>query len=444
MRAKNDKTMVDRPFVHLSNMLVGFLYAWFFDFIYVHYIVDLFGVTYVPMHISQRFFCFFIASAPLFFFEGMRHFASVFSIFQYVFVYVPFIETLSFGGWGTAYDDYKFVFFSCMCLCFLTDGLSLFSDVFKHKSQISFRTFKLISFSVLLLVVLINVRNLQFTNFLVNRSDLYDIRETLRGKIVGGGLVVYILFWMKCVVLPILLAHSLVKGDILETVLSLLGSVLMFMLDQQKLTFIMPIVSIGAFYLMSASRNLYQRNFHVLMMSSLSIFSFFLYRLKDVSNLLYELAALVIYRTQCIEGLLLNTYLNFFGHDGVLNPYTYYSHIKIINSFTGNYPYNTSLGRAVTYNVANANGCSWLMDGVAAAGLWGVVVSTILFIVMKSLFNGASLKMNLPIFSVISIFAMSMLINVSLFTALFSCGFILLYLLLVFVDFSDLNMSKNS
>ena len=139
-------------------------------------------------------------------------------------------------------------------------------------------------------------------------------------------------------------------------------------------------------------------------------------------------------RTQCIEGMELNTYLRFFGHDGSINPYTYYTHIGIVNKLTGAYPYDTSLGHVVSYHGANANGCFWLMDGVAAAGIWGIVFSTFVFIVIKSLFNSAEKRMNVSMFSVVSLFAMSMLVNVSLFTAIFSCGFLLMYILFIYLD----------
>ena len=142
-------------------------------------------------------------------------------------------------------------------------------------------------------------------------------------------------------------------------------------------------------------------------------------------------------RTQCIEGMELNTYLTFFGHDGLSHSYTYYSHIGIINAITGMYPYSTSLGHAVTNGGANANGMFWLMDGVAAAGLEGCIFISAIFIFVKGLFNGISNRCNVALFSIISLFTMSMTMNVSLFTALLSCGLILFYLIFVYVDFSE-------
>ena len=424
----------------LSCFLLGLFYAWFYDFIFVHYIVDLFGAFYVPMSVSQSLNCFFVGAFPLLFYRGLNNNASVFSFFYYVFVYVPFNESLCVCGWTPEFNDYRIMFLICMCLLFVTDRLTLFPNAFKNKYKFSFNSFEKVSYVILAVVVLINIRNLHMTDFLSHKEEMYDIRAELRNKIVGGSFVVYIVFWMKCVILPVLLIHSLNQKKFSKVLLALFGSMLMFMIDQQKLTFIMPIVTIILYYIMKTSPLRYKKKFHVIIILSLIIFPFLLYSFKDESDLIYEIAAIFIMRTQCCEGVLLNTYLSFFGHDGLIHPYTYYSHIGIVNAITQSYPYDTSLGVAVTFNGANANGCSWLMDGIAAAGIYGVIISTLLLIVVKCLFNGCSQKVSVQMFSVITLFAMSMLVNVSTFTALFSCGFILLYLLLILVDFSGLRL----
>ena len=376
--------------------------------------------------------CFFMAAIPIVFYGGLNKYASVFSLYLYIFVYVPFNETLSVCGWGAAYNDYKLVFFICMCLCFVTDGLSLISTFFRKKPKIIFRHFEIVSYVVLFFVVAINARNLHFTNFIENREDLYDLRADL--DVVGGTIVEYLIFWFKCVVLPLLFVHSLITKNIIKFALIISGFVLIYMIDQQKLTFVMPLMTVALYLVLRLFPNFYKRNFHILILGSMTLFPFLLYKLKDKSDLLYELAALVVMRTQCIEGMELNTYLRFFGHDGSINPYTYYTHIGIVNKLTGAYPYDTSLGHVVSYHGANANGCFWLMDGVAAAGIWGIVFSTFVFIVIKSLFNSAEKRMNVSMFSVVSLFAMSMLVNVSLFTAIFSCGFLLMYILFIYLD----------
>ena len=78
------------------------------------------------------------------------------------------------------------------------------------------------------------------------------------------------------------------------------------------------------------------------------------------------------------------------------------------------------------------------MDGIAAGGIYGCIVISIIFMVIKSFFNGIKYKCSPELFAVFSLFAMSMTMNVSLFTALFSCGLLLLYFLFVFVDFKFL------
>lgn len=414
--------------------VLGYLYAYFYDYIFKNYMVDVFGTFYVDMTARDRRLCFLMAAIPMLFYGGLKKYASVFSLYLYIFVYVPFNESLSVCGWGTAYHDYKLVLLFCMCFCFASDGLSIFKNAFRKKPTINFQLFERVSYVLLVFVVLINIRNLHFTNFIEDREDLYDLRADL--NVVGGTIVVYLIFWQKCVILPFLMVYALIKKNIFKFAFVFAGFIFIYMIDQQKLTFVMPLLTVVLFFILRFFPNFYKKGFHIMLLGAMVIFPYLLYMLKDKSDLLYELAALVVMRTQCIEGIELNTYLRFFGHDGAINPYTYYTHIGIVNALTGAYPYDTSLGHAVTYHGANANGCFWLMDGIAAAGLWGIVISTLVFIVFKSFFNNAESRVNVSMFSVISLFSMSMMVNVSLFTAIFSCGFLLMYILFIFLDLS--------
>lgn len=418
------------------NVLVVILYLLFYDFIYRYFVCALFNEPYYPMDSYGYLKLLFWGGFPILLYKGLVNIASVFSIFTYILAYIPFNETLAVGGWENQYSNYRIVFFVSMCLFFASDSFELNSAVFKRKTIFRYSTFRKVSYMLLILVVLLNLSNLHLTNFLEDRGDLYDLRANL--KVVGGTPVVYLIYWFKNIILPILLVSSLIRKEKLHVFIVFTGCIIMFMIDQQKITFIVPFAILILYLIYEKKRLFFRNSFHNFILLILIIVPFLCFQFKDVSDIAFELAAILIYRTQCIEGQELNTYFRFFGYDG-LHPYTYYSHIGMVNMFTNSYPYgDVPIGQVVTQGGSNANGMFWLMDGIAAGGIYGCIIISIIFLVFKSFFNGIKYRCSPELFAVFSLFAMSMTMNVSLFTALFSCGLLLLYLLFIFVDFNFL------
>jgi hypothetical protein len=139
-------------------------------------------------------------------------------------------------------------------------------------------------------------------------------------------------------------------------------------------------------------------------------------------------------RTQCLESWLFPLYVSFFKY----NPYTYYSHINIVNAITNYYPYKEPLGIAVAEDRMNANASFLITDGYAAAGIYGMFFIGLVFIIFKSIFNSVGLKYQRK-YLVLTLFsAISSMLNVSLFTAIFSSGFLMLYIIYRYVDLKAL------
>lgn len=419
----------------LINILFAVIYSWFYDFIFYNYIVSLFFEPYQKMTLDIKISYYFLSVFPIVFYKGLNNIAGVFSIFVYIFAYIPFVESLSVGGYGAEFNDYRFVFFAGMCMFFLTDDFVIGKSLFNKKPLMSYDNFLKISLFALLFVVLLNLRNLHFTNFFSADNDLYDLRANL--KVVGGTPVLYLLFWLKNVIIPIVLICSLIDGNKTYSIISFVGFFLLFMIDQQKVTIIAPFVIMLLYFTYKNKPIFFGNYYHILLLTALIIFPFLCYSFHDVSELAYTIAAILIMRTQCIEGMELNTYFNWFGHSGT-HPYTYYSHINIINAITGSYPYDKAIGYVVTDNHGNANGMFWLMDGIAAGGLFGCIFISFVYVLVKSYFNGLATKCDKRIFAIISTFAMASAMNVSLFTSLFSCGLILLLLIFIYVDLPQL------
>lgn len=434
---KSNKPIIEITKNYVSiNIISSIIYVIFYDFIYHNYITALFENPYNEMDANKYFIYLLLSVAPIVFFKGLKNIASIFSIFVYIFAYIPFIETLSVGNYDYSYNDYRLVFFISMCVFFITDNIRLYTIPFNGKKQIEYKTFRKISLLCLILILILNINNLHFTNFITSKKELYELRSEL--SVVGGTPILYLLYWLKNAILPLILVSSLILHDKTYVFISFIGCLAIFMIDQQKITFVAPFAIVGLYYIYKKNKLIIKNFYHILIMGTLILVPAICYVLMYQSDIAYEIAAIIIMRTQCIEGMELDIYFNWFGHSGD-NPYTYYTHINFIDFFFNAYPYDTSIGHVVTHQGANANGMFWLMDGIAAAGLIGCIIISFIFTLFKSFFNGISESCDISIFAIIALFSMSMAMNVSLFTAFFSCGLLAFYLIFAFVDLRFLN-----
>jgi hypothetical protein len=134
-----------------------------------------------------------------------------------------------------------------------------------------------------------------------------------------------------------------------------------------------------------------------------------------------------------ISGINAVNYIDFFSQHEM----TYYSHINVVNYFSQAYPYgNLQIGQVIGeyyYDMADANFNAnfFLTDGVAAAGIFGVVIIGIMAGILLALINILVSKHDyrfiLMPFSIIAV----LLMNISIFTTLFSGGLLFLILYLI-------------
>lgn len=275
------------------NVIVVILYLLFYDFIYRYFVCAIFNEPYYPMDSYGYLKLLLLGGFPILFYKGLINIASVFSIFTYILAYIPFNETLAVGGWENQYSNYRIVFFVSMCLFFASDSFELNSAVFKRKTIFRYSTFRKVSYMLLILVVLLNLSNLHLTNFLEDRGDLYDLRANL--KVVGGTPVVYLIYWFKNIILPILLVSSLIRKEKLHVFIVFTGCIIMFMIDQQKITFIVPFAILILYLIYEKKRLFFRNSFHNFILLILIIVPFLCFQFKDVSDIAFELAAILIY-----------------------------------------------------------------------------------------------------------------------------------------------------
>lgn len=418
----------------ISNFILAIIYALVYDYVYSNHIATVWGYALIrpfhPLGSGDLVLYLFIAALPFVFYKGLKHFASAFSLFVYVFIYIPFTYSLFVHGFP---DDLKYsyllFFFIIMIVYFKTDRLSLLRKAIVHKrSKVTFKVIPIITVFLLIVLVTINRSQLHLVNFFEDPQSMYEFREDANIKLI------YVLCWLRSALLPLLMLYYLCKSEWLKYGLTFLGFVLLFMLDQQKMTIIFPVAITAIYFAIKYYNAKASSRFHVFLILIFIIIPLAI--VKHGSNPFSMVFSLIfVYRIQCIAGIQFQKYVEFFEIQN--HPFTYYTHIGVVNKLTGLYPYDMSIGEVINAGEGNSNATFFLMDGVAAAGLIGCIIVGILFLIVKSILNSFSHVYKVPLLTALFLFPLQSLMNVSLFTALVSHGIIILFMILVFVDIKE-------
>lgn len=418
----------------VANFALGLLYAIVYEYVYANYIMVVFdyGDSTRQHVVTDIIVWYYVLSAiPFMFFKGVKTFGAALSLFLYILAYIPIMNMLYVGNFSESIRvPYAIALFVSMSVFFMTDHIYAFKTLLSRKRKLfSFETLEIITAIMFIYLVIVQRGNIHFVNFIDSAAEMYDLRAENN---MGGN---YIMAWLRSAFIPLLLVCYLHKKDYVKYAISFGAYIVLFMIDMQKITFIYPFVLTGLYFVATFREEGFKRYFHIFFIGIMIVVALFLMAQLD-NPVLYTIAFIFLFRTMCIEGLEMNTYLQFFelGH----HPYTYYNHIGVINAITHANPYPQSIGLAVTEGGGNANGVFWLMDGVAAAGVVGVIIISIIFIFVKAILNSLDRKCSVALCVCIMLNGIISMVNVSLFTALNSCGFIMIYLIFMFFDLSCL------
>jgi hypothetical protein len=417
-----------------ASFALGLLYAFVYEYVYANYIMVVFdyGDSTRQHVVTDSIVWYYVLSAiPLIFFRGIKTFGAALSFFLYILAYIPIMNMLYVGNYPVSIRvSYAIALFVAMCAFFLTDHIFAFKTLLSRKrKQFPFRTLEIITTIMFIYLVIVQRGNIHFVNFIESAAEMYDFRAENN---MGGN---YVMAWLRSAFVPLLLVCYLHMKDYVKYAISFGTYIVLFMIDMQKITFIYPFVLTGLYFIATFREESFKRYFHVFLIAVMIVSALLLMTKLD-NPVLSTIAFIFIFRTMCIEGLEMNTYLHFFEISH--NPYTYYNHINIVDAITNANPYPESIGLAVTGGEGNANGVFWLMDGVAAAGVAGVIIISIVFIFVKAILNSLDRKCSVALCVCIMLNGIISMVNVSLFTALNSCGFIIIYLVFMFFDLSCL------
>lgn len=428
----------------LKNILLALIYLFIYDFVYTEFLNRYYGNdvrgTFIPLADRTFIYYLIIGTFPFIFFRGIKTIAAGFSLFVYIFAYIPILYSLIAYKFPESITlTYTLLFSLFMSSFFITDNIYVFKYLFKRKKLLPITYIKWISIGGIVYLLIFNHSKLGFVNFISDSDLLYEQRM---GNVLDG---LYILSWLKGAFLPLLSVYYLKKRQYVNYIIVSGGFLLLFMLDKQKATFFLPLFLIFLYYVVKNYQNMFQNYFHSFLFLSVGISSglltYFCYThsvsLSD-NPVLFVLASLFIMRTQCIEGMELVSYMDFFLIQD--HSFTHYGHVRILNAIFNNYPYPESIGEMVAGDGSCSNATFWLMDGVAAYGIIGVIIISIIFIVFKSMMNSVDIKCNKYLCLCIMMNGVLSMLNLSLFTSINTSGLLMLYIIFLLFDTRELKI----
>lgn len=424
-------------FLFSADSMVGciicsLLYVVIYDISYYQFVYELFGymgdVDYIEPGVAGRILLIVISTTPILFFKGIKGISSFATLMIFLFFYIPFVHALTFMwnlDFATRYI-YILLAFALMCLYFRADNSKPLFKFLKLQPAIPMWSIELLACVLTFVFVMARAGSMHFVNFFTDSAALYDFREENSEAAQGLGPIVYVQGWLSGAFYPFLLICYLKAKKWLKGCLVLTGYVLLFMVDMQKLTFFLPFLLTISYFFIKRYQQYVSKGLHSTVIFAVCSISLVLLIFKD-NEIVFTLGAIFLLRTVCVSGWLTQMYVHFFNE----NPYTYYSHISVVNAFTNSYPYTQSLGRTVAYNTQNANATFFLTDGIASMGIPGFLIIGIVFLLLLHFLNAISYRYNRYELLVAFIPAIAYLLNASIFTVFLTNGFVFLILLVI-------------
>ena len=421
----------------LSNILLAAIYSLVYDYMYENFVYKLFyyigRLDYEPMTLERGIIWILLSSLPFAEYKGINKISSFFSLFLYLFVYIPFIHAMMvlYNISDMRTYTYSLAMFIFIILFFKAGNEWTPIKNIIIKPQLPFKTIEILTIILTIAFVGIAHKHMHFVNIFTDSSQLYELRsENSESESLGG--IGYLQGWLFGAFYPFVLVHYLDHKKWLKVAMALFGYILLFMVDMQKMTFLMPFALIILYQIIRINEQKISYYLHSYIMIAIICFSCLVYIFQD-NELIFTIAAILLLRTVCVAGWLTQLYVHFFNE----NPYTYYSHINIINFITQDYPYSVPLGKAVAYGSQNANANFFLTDGIAAGGIVGICIIGIFFLALLIFINSITARYKKTDMFVLFMPTIAFFLNTSIFTTMLSNGLLPLILIVACTNINN-------
>jgi len=412
----------------LHNVVYALIYVMIYDYIWKNFEAVYFsymGVIYVS-DLYHRLVGYLFAIYPIVFYRGLHNASSWVSLLIYYMGYVPMIMGLCLDIPLDTKIDVNIYY------VILSVAMSFFFRADRFKVTIKIAPKRKMSPNVLWGITILSTVILFVTYSgnmrLVNFNDIYQLREENSSE--GLSFIGYIYGWCASFFYPFIFCMGLLKKNKKYIILASCGFLMLFSIMGQKKDFFAPLILLILYNIF-----LWQESNKANVMAPISL-GLLLLSLVLISysenEIIFTVASIFLSRTLAVTAYHVPMYLDFFDS----NPYTYYSHINIVNAITHSYPYSQSIGEMVAGDGSNSNAIFWLMDGVASCGVLGVAIISIIVYCFLLLLNGMCNERNRIFINTMMLMPIMAMLNVSFFTTVLSKGIFLLFLTIWFVDVS--------
>lgn len=382
--------MINKKNIKLIFLSLFFLCS--YHLAYIYYIQPNFfyaGYTYDPSGVLIVFLAYFSSIFPLFFYKTIMTPSNYGLSLVYTFCFAPSLLTLSFQ-WS------KDVASLAIILIMLSISMSLlfyavFFDGNRRKNDKDLKS-NLAKLYIYILTI-ISSAFLLYDNFhhmrFVSFYDVYALRFESRDA-TSSTLSGYMIMWLSLCFIPYYATVGILNRKFKFIGISVLLALLVYMANGSKSALLLPFI----IFFMALIISLKRVNFLIAIITFMTSTTLILLCLDMPS--LNMTKAIFFMRTLATSGWTLVTYYDYFSEHG----YTYFSHIGIVNYFTGLYPYGDySLGQMIGLEYsqssdANFNANFWATDGFAAFGMIGIIPVTLFMMLIVNVIDRIAANYN--------------------------------------------------
>lgn len=220
-------------------MLIACMYSLVYDYMYKNFVFELFyyigRLDYEPMSLEKNIIWLFLSSIPFAEYKGINKISSFFSLFLYLFVYIPFIHSMMVLYTDDIWQIYSYclVMFIFAILYFKVGNAWTPIKNIMVKPQIPFKAIEYTMVLLTILFVAIAHNHMHFVNIFTDMSKLYELRsENSESESLAG--IGYLQGWLFGAFYPFVLVIYLEQKKWVKVLLTLTGYILLFMVDMQK------------------------------------------------------------------------------------------------------------------------------------------------------------------------------------------------------------------
>lgn len=244
---------------------------------------------------------------------------------------------------------------------------------------------KLVRYITIFSILILVFKNYQSMR-LVSFADVYDLRSEM-SQSEEGFFDTYMVMWLTYCFIPFFFTKAFITRNFKEFSFAALGSLMIYMTSGAKMSILLGLIVYGIYILIKDGKQYLNK-----IMVFLTLFITFVLMVIPDDGVWVFFKSILLIRVLAVGGWTISTYYEYF----TLNDFTYYSHIGPVNKLFGGYPYGEfSLGQMIGIEYsgspdANFSASFWASDAIAAMGLIGIPVITVMVCLMFFIINRSS------------------------------------------------------